>query len=109
MLRILYTENGSAPFIRTNHDICFEANFDKLNFSDLHPGHIFGQVSSDSKPIPVTVLDDDNKEVTTDYFSITNNKLTLNKPVMPAMITLNKKVIRQDCPCYLMEPLEINV
>lgn len=94
---------------QNNHDICFEANFDTLNFSDLHPGHVFGHVSANAKTIPITVIDDDNNNVTTHYFSITNNKLTLNKPVMPAMITLNKKVIRQDCLCYLMEPLEIYV
>lgn len=101
------SESVEAQVIRSGHDICFEANFDKLNFSALQPGHVFGQVQKSSGPIPITALDDDSTDVTTCYFSITNDRLTLNKTVMPAMITLDKRVIRQDCLCYLMEPLEL--
>ena len=90
---------------QSDHDLCFEENFDKLNFSDLHPGHAFGQIRLDSN-IPLQALNDHEQDVTTEFFKVHNQKVVLNKPVMPAMITLDKKIIRQDCLCYLMEPID---
>lgn len=91
----------------SDHDVCFETNFDKLNFSELAQGHVFGQVrTEDNPPVHIQAIDDDDNIVTQEFFTVRDNKLTLNKVVMPAMITLDKKIIRQDCLCYLMEPLD---
>lgn len=87
-----------------NHDLCFIENFDHLNFSDIHSGHAFAQTNQTQK-IPLQALNNDEQDVTYEFFSIRNEKVVLNKTVMPAMITLDKKIIRQDCLCYLMEPL----
>ncbi|MFZ3041956.1 MAG: hypothetical protein WA108_09235 [Thiobacillus sp.] len=38
--------------------------------------------------------------ITVDY---SRGEITLRKPLMPAMLTRDEQVIRQDCLCYLME------
>lgn len=83
-------------------DICFESGFDKLNFRELSAGTIFGKVAFDNKP-KLQAWDDHEQDVSDDFFVIDNEKILLKKAVMPAMITLDKAIIRQDCLCYLME------
>ena len=34
---------------------------------------------------------------------VENGKVYLNRTLMPAMITLDKTIVRQDCLCYLLE------
>jgi hypothetical protein len=85
-----------------NHDICFEPNFDKLNFVELTAGTVFGKVKFASA-VHLQAWNDNNEDVSDEYFSVDNTNLLLNKAVMPAMITLDKNIIRQDCLCYLME------
>jgi len=51
----------------------------------------------------VIALAEDGRDVTQDYFSVLNGELLLSRGAMPSMLTLNERVIRQDCLCYLME------
>ena len=48
-------------------------------------------------------FDDDDREVGRDFFEYHEDKIVLKKPIMPAMLTMDTQVIRQDCLCYLME------
>lgn len=48
-------------------------------------------------------FDDDEREVGRDFFEYHNDRIVLKKAVMPAMLTMDTKIIRQDCLCYLME------
>jgi hypothetical protein len=34
---------------------------------------------------------------------VVDGKIRLRVPVMPSMLTLDERVVRQDCLCYLME------
>ena len=52
------------------------------------------------------VWDDHEQAVSNTYFSNKNNQMVLSKPVMPAMLTLDEEIIRQDCLCYLMKRLK---
>ncbi len=51
--------------------------------------------------------DDEGVERTNDYFVIEDQQIQLRKPMMPSMITLDERVIRQDCFCYLMERIAL--
>lgn len=88
-------------------DVCFESGFDKLNFCELSAGTPFGYTYS-GNDIKLQAWDDHEQEVSADYFVVDNNKILLRKKVMPAMITLDKNIIRQDCLCYLMERVNHN-
>lgn len=74
------------------------------NFSELQPGAIFAKTFNDAR---FDVLDDDNTNRYDDYFTNDDGIIKLTKPMMPAMITLNEKIIRQDCLCYLMERVQV--
>ena len=49
------------------------------------------------------MTDEDGREVFERYFEVRDGELRTRRAVMPAMLTLNERVIRQDCLCYLME------
>lgn len=38
-----------------------------------------------------------------EFFTTANGLLRLRRAAMPAMLTLDARVVRQDCLCYLME------
>lgn len=82
--------------------LCFEADLDHLNFRDLAPGTRLAQVAPGS-PLPLHVWDEDGRQVAERYFSASGGELRTVQTVTPAMLTLDRRVIRQDCLCYLME------
>jgi hypothetical protein len=51
----------------------------------------------------------DGRDVSSDFFEVTDGQLRLRRTAMPAMLTLDAHVVRQDCLCYLMErvPFEL--
>jgi hypothetical protein len=46
---------------------------------------------------------EDGGDVTSDFFAIRDGELLLSRGAMPSMLTLDERIIRQDCLCYLME------
>ena len=54
-----------------------------------------------------TATNNDN-EVGNRVFQIKDQKIQLINSMMPAMLTLDEMVIRQDCLCYLMERLDLS-
>jgi hypothetical protein len=91
-------------FDNPNVDILFSDDLDRLNFRELPAGTVMGTVTSDQQGV-VTVTDETGIEVTQNYFKIVEGRLTFTRPIMPSMLTLDERVIRQDCLCYLMERL----
>jgi hypothetical protein len=83
-------------------DLQLDPQIDQLNFRELEAGTRFGRVTPGSET-PVLALAEDGSDVTGDYFSIRDGELLLARPAMPSMLTLDERVIRQDCLCYLME------
>ncbi|MFT7879096.1 MAG: M14 family metallopeptidase [Sulfurimonas sp.] len=75
-------------------------NFDRHNFTRLEAGEIFAHTTI-TKPIIATL--EDGTDITDDIISNENGALSLKRPLMPAMITLDKKIIKQDCLCYLLQ------
>ena len=97
-------EGCSFSFTETTTDLLFRSDLDHLNFTELPPGISLGEVHSDS--VPLIALDDQGHEVTERYFEVREGKLILKQKVMPSMLTLDERIIRQDCLCYLMERLD---
>lgn len=95
-------ENSSFSYHQNDVDLALDPDLDHMNFTELPAGTIFGK-SSCSGPLPVIVRNDDGNEISDQFFALRDNNLIIKKPLMPAMLTLDERVIQQDCFCYLME------
>ncbi|MGR9091052.1 MAG: M14 family metallopeptidase [Gammaproteobacteria bacterium] len=83
-------------------DLRFEAALDRLNFAEVAAGTPIATVHS-SFDGPLVVTNEAGNIVTDEYFEVTDGTVRFRRAMIPAMITLDEEVIRQDCVCYLME------
>ncbi len=86
----------------------FEDNIDHLNFRDLPAGTRLAHAQRTST-VPLLVRDDEGRIVTDDYLELRDDEILTRRDIMPAMLTLDERVIRQDCLCYFMERLRYPV
>jgi len=92
----------SFSFEDSTKDIYFSPELETLNFREAHANSLFA-VTHPDKDVFLSVTDEAGQEVTDLYFEYSNNEVRLKKSLMLSMLTLNERVIRQDCFCYLME------
>jgi hypothetical protein len=85
-------------------DVVFEPDLDYFNFTELEPGTLFGRVAPSSL-LPLQAWDEEGRDVALRYFGLDEGSLITRRPVIPAMLTRDERIIRQDCLCYLMERL----
>ena len=71
------------------------------NFRELREGTVFAHTASSFQDF--IVKDEQGNKVTSNFFKLEEGSIKLTKKVMPAMLTKDLRVIRQDCLCYLME------
>jgi len=81
-------------------DLRLDRALDHLNFRELGAGVRFGKTDH---PMPLDVVDEDGRDVSADFFTTDGGVLCLRRNAMPAMLTRDEHIIRQDCLCYLME------
>ena len=81
-------------------DVRFESDFEDRNFTLFDPHEIFGYTRV-ARPIVIT--DSDDHDVTDQVLRIEGDKIFLNNTMMPAMITRDQLVVRQDCLCHLVQ------
>lgn len=101
-------EQFSFGFGEHEHEILFEDDLDHLNFRELKQGTRVGRVAGEGAA-RLQVLDNEKRDVSDQFFSYEDNEIRTARPVMPSMLTLDERVIRQDCLCYLMERYRIDV
>ncbi|MDJ0977106.1 MAG: M14 family metallopeptidase [Erythrobacter sp.] len=87
---------SNRPWLALNDDL------DLHNFERLHRDFNFGLTND---PMPFEVIDENGDDVAGAFFQSDDGRLTLSRSVVPAMLTTQERVIRQDCLCYLMEEL----
>lgn len=90
---------GQAPA-----EVRFPEHFDRLNFTELDTGTPFARVEH-ALQRPLLALDNEGRDVTDRYFMRAGEHLVTARPVMPSMLTVDRRVVRQDCLGYLMERL----
>ncbi len=83
-----------------SYDILFPADLDHLNFQELPPHTPLGRINGGFR---LDVRDETGEEVSQRYFYTQSDRVLTAVPVMPGMLSLNSRIIRQDCLCYLME------
>jgi len=84
----------------TKSDLTIVSNFEHHNFTTLEEREIFA-FSHVEKPLIVT--SQNGEDITDEIIQNKDGNISLKKAMMPAMITMNKDIILQDCLCYLLE------
>lgn len=104
--QVKINEDISFSFREQDADIVFNDDIDRLNFRELPGGTTLGVLRSVGKKL-FSARDERGIDVTDRYISSIDHRLVLNRQVMPSMLTLDERVIRQDCLCYFMERLTL--
>jgi len=89
-------------FGRVPAELALREDLDKFNFCELPAGTSFGDLNNPTKR-PLRAVNPEGVEVTDDYFSFGRGQVETIREVMPSMLTLDRRVIQQDCLCYLMD------
>ncbi len=83
-------------------DLCLPEDLDRLNFTEVPAGTMLGRACR-GRGLPLSVVGEDGEDHTLRFFRREGESILFARPVMPSMLTLDERVIRQDCLCYLME------
>ncbi len=80
-------------------ELLFDPDFERYNFSEFSSNHVFA-LSNHSRPLMIT--NRYGTDITDQIIRVEHGKVFLNKTLMPAMITTDRAIVRQDCLCYLL-------
>jgi len=86
-------------------EVAFRANLDSFNFHELTIGVTWGDIH-DGPPKPLKATDLNGVDVTDHYFRFDRGQIETRCRMMPSMLTQDRRVIHQDCLCYLMERVQ---
>jgi succinylglutamate desuccinylase len=103
--RVKINDNIDFSF-QNQTSLMLNTDLEWMNFTEIPPGTPLGKVNQ-KIPLPLTAINEHGHDVSSDYFSINNLELQINRQTMPSMLTLDEQVIRQDCLCYLMERIQL--
>ncbi|KAB7623763.1 M14 family metallopeptidase [Alkalilimnicola sp. S0819] len=82
-------------------------DIERLNFRELPAGTALARVAPDSDA-RLRVEDNEGRDVTSEYLELADGELRMRRHVMPAMLSRDLRVIRQDCLGYLMRPVALD-
>lgn len=99
-------EKISFSFNQADTDLLLNQDIERMNFTEVSPGTVLG-IARNANGMPLIARDEFGNIVTDNFFSIENGDLQLNRLTMPSMLTLDERIIRQDCLCYLMERIHL--
>lgn len=103
--QVTIAENATFSFSDENADLYLSQDLERMNFTDISTGSALGKTRN--ARLPVLAKNEHGEDVTKRFFSIDAQQLVITRPAMPSMLTLDERVIRQDCLCYLMERVEL--
>lgn len=95
-------EHLSFSFGPGNADISLASDLDHLNFRELPANTVFGHAHN-KKEQCLYAQNSDGQDISREIFGCEDGQIRLLRPFMPAMLTLDHRIVRQDCLCYLME------
>jgi succinylglutamate desuccinylase len=93
-------------FNQVDADLLLNEDLERMNFTEVSPGTVLG-TSKNNTTMPLIAKDEYGNDVTDNFFSFQNGELQINRLTMPSMLTLDERVIKQDCLCYLMERVRL--
>jgi succinylglutamate desuccinylase len=95
-------DNVLFGFGRVPAELALREDLDRFNFCELPPGTSFGSLNNPTRQ-PLFAINPEGLDVTDDYFSFARGQVETTRETMPSMLTLDRRVIQQDCLCYLMD------
>lgn len=95
----------SFSFSNESADLHLDNDLERMNFTEIAAGTSFGKINYAG--IPVIARNNHGDDVTALFFKNDKQQLLITRPTMPSMLTLDERVIRQDCLCYLMERIQL--
>ncbi|MDP1644745.1 MAG: hypothetical protein Q8K35_04370 [Thiobacillus sp.] len=102
MATVKVPEQASFGFDSPTADIDFVPELNHFNFRELERGDRLGRVRQGCSA-RLLALDENGGDIGARLFDYRQGEITLRQPLMPAMLTRDERVIRQDGLCYLME------
>jgi hypothetical protein len=81
-------------------ELRFDPVLDAHNFREWGPGTVLGETSH---RMPLQMINEEGRDVADDFFENKGGKLKVRRRVVPAMLTRDPDIVRQDCLCYLMK------
>ncbi len=97
---------GLQVGLEAGADVVLEPDLDRLNFQLLPAGtRLVRQGAGDMDAL--FAVAPDGSTVTGQYLEVDGREIRLRRAMMPSMLTLNTRVIAQDCLCYLMESMDL--
>ena len=100
--QVKISESVSFGFPPGRADLLLSPELERFNFRELPRGTALGHVRAPAR-VWLEARDEQGRDVTDRYFSITQGELRLKRPLIPSMLTRNEAAIRQDCLGYIME------
>ncbi len=104
-------DGATLSFDGAPADLRFAADVDRLNFSEVEPGQIFGHRDGGSQAKLEVVSAGDahvTDRVLEDCFAYDGEVVRFAQPVIPSMLTRDVAAIGLDCLCYLMYRIDMN-
>ena len=95
-------EDVTFGFGASEAELRFDPALDENNFRELKPGTVLGETGHH---MPLRMIDEAGHDVAEHYFETGAGELRLRKQAVPAMLTVDPRIVRQDCLCYMMERL----
>lgn len=95
-------ESVDFGFGETDAPLAFPLELDLMNFTELAAGTVLGRVRNGAGN-GLEVTDERDRQVFDAYFRLEGEELVTRRPFIPSMMTLNARVIREDCFGYIME------
>lgn len=100
-------EFASDPDEPALSDISLSADIESRNFEVLPRGTFFAKLPRAGSP-PLFVTSRQGEVDLEEYFDVRGDSVRLARDLIFSMYTTRVESIRQDCLCYLMEPIELH-
>jgi succinylglutamate desuccinylase len=105
VVQVTIADDATFSFSERTADLLLNDDLERLNFTDIAAGTVLGHTNR--ARLPVIAKNENGEDITGRFFSNDMQQLVITRPAMPSMLTLDERVIRQDCLCYLMERIEL--
>jgi hypothetical protein len=93
--------DASFSYDGTDADFRLRGDLDRLNFSELDPGAVFGTLGAGGSR-RFDLVAEEGAQANGVYFDYAGGDIRLAQRAIPAMLTLDRNAVRLDCLGYLM-------
>jgi hypothetical protein len=85
-------------------EIQFLKDIDFYNFSEIPPNTLLGRIKNNPE-LRLYVWDQKGNEVGDHYFRYDGGEIRTKVPFIPSMLTLDRRIVKQDCFGYIIQPI----